>query len=340
MLACAEQDISRYFIASLFGSKDELPPSISLEGWTDSQTVFLEKVYIEGQVIDKNQIESLSINGNPILQEKGCYIFFSHFANLNEGENILTIKAADQAGNSAIKKITIIRKVPKALQLSERLSLSVFPFDQGGLDSNDSLIFQNNLTDALVNRNRFRVVERQKLDMILEEQKLSRTKLFDKSTALKLGRLAAAQSIITGSIIETRKGIEVVARMIDTETSDILATEDAYCAGRNLFTLKTLAEGMAIKFHRDFPLVNGIVIDRKEKNIFTDLGQEVIKLQRKLIIYREEEKHHPLTGKIIGSDNMIIGRARIVQVMPEMSKAELLEYKVKNVKCLDKVISE
>ena len=340
MLACADSDMGAYFVAGLFGPEDTHPPSIRVKGWTDTQTVFLEKVYIEGQVSDENKIESLTINEIPILRRKGRHIFFSHMADLREGENIINIEARDEAGNTASKKITVIRRVPKALQLAERLSLTAFPFEQKGAVSEAGLAFQDNLIDALVDRNRFQVVEREKLDVILQEQKLSRTKLFDRRTALRLGRLVAAQSVITGSIIETRTGIEVVARMIDTETSEILATEDVYGEVKDLPALRGLAEGMAIKFHRDFPLVDGLVIERKGKDIFTDLGRDVIKLRRRLIVYREEPIKHPLTGKVLGADNEIIGRARVTQVMPEMSKAELLEQKAGAIRRLNKVITE
>ena len=184
------------------------------------------------------------------------------------------------------------------------------------------------------------MVERDRLDLILQEQKLSRTELIDKSTALRLGRLTAAHSIMTGSIIETRTGIEIVGRMIDTETSEILATADVYDEVKDLPALRKLAEGMAIKFHREFPLLGGVVIQQKGKYIFTDLGQDKIKIQRRLLVYREEPIKHPVTGKILGADNEIVGRARVTQVMPEVSKAEIVSGETSSINRLDKVITE
>jgi TolB-like protein len=340
LFACADPIVVNSIVAALFGPKDTRPPNIKLRGWTDIQTVFMEKVYIEGQISDESKIESLTINQIPILRRKGKRIFFNHLAELEKGKNTITIEARDKANNVASKKITITRRVPKALQLTERLSLTVLPFEQKGAVSESSLFFQDNVIDALVNQNRFQVVERDRLDLILQEQKLSRTKLIDRSTALRLGRLVAVHSIITGSIIETRTGIEIVGRMIDTETSEILATEDVYDEIKDLPALRTLAEGMAIKFHREFPLLGGFVIQQKGKYIFTDLGQDKIKLQRRLIVYREEPIKHPVTGKILGADNEIVGRAKVTQVLPEMSKAELMRGKPGAIKRLDKVITE
>ena len=339
-LASASLDLPVIVTAGLFDKKYTQPPQITVKGLGDSQRVFLEKIYIEGKIWDESQIESLIINQKPILRHKGKSIFFSHLADLMRGENSIFIEAQDEAGNGARKEISVIREVPKALKLEERLSLTTFPFEQKGVVSEASIAFHDNLIDALVGLNRFRVVERDRLDLILQEQKLSRTELIDRGTALKLGRLIAAHSILTGSIIETRTGIEIVGRMIDTETSEILAVEDVYDEIKNLQALGILAEGMAIKFHREFPLIEGLVVQRKGNHIFTDLGEGKIKAQRRLLVYREEPIKHPVTGKILGSDNEIIGKARVNQVMPELSKAEIVDEKGDDIKPLDKVITE
>ena len=327
-------------LAGLSGSKDDRPPDIRLKGWTESQTVMLEKAYIEGQVMDEGTVAGLSINGTPVLRRKGQYVFFNYLAELKKGENEIVIEAKDEAGNQVRKTIAVKREIPKALQLQERLSLTVLPFEQNGTASETSFSFQDRLIDSLVNLNRFRVVERDKLDLILQEQKLSRTELIDKSTALRMGKLVAAQSIVTGSIVETRTGIEIVARLIDTETSEVLAAQDVYDEVKDLAALRVLAEGLAVKFHRDFPLVDGLILQKKGDAVFTDLGEDKIKVQRRLILYREEPLKHPVTGKMLGVDNVIVGRARVTQVMPEMSKAEVVAGKAEGVKPQDKVITE
>lgn len=340
MLSCGESGTGVRLVQVPPGSKDTLSPRILLRGWTNEQAVFLEKVYVEGQVIDDGKIASLTINQTPILHRKGQTISFNHFVKLREGKNTIVIEAKDETGNKVAKEITIIRRIPKALQLAERLSLTVLPFEQKGEVSGVSLSFQDNLIDSLVNENRFRVVERDKLHLILEEQKLSRSKLIDKTTALRLGKLVAAQTIITGSIIESRTGIEIVSRMIDTETSEILASQDVYGEEKDLPALRSFAEGLAIKFHRDFPLVSGLIIKKKGDNIFTDLGQSVIKPHRRLIVYQEEPITHPTTQKVLGTDNEIVGRARVTQVMQEISRAKVVSGKAEGIKMIHKVITE
>ena len=340
LLAFAGSNPASCLMTGLFSPQDNDPPAVGLKGWTDTQTVFLDKIYIEGKASDENEIVRLTVNNIPVLRRQGTHIFFGHMVELKEGRNTITIQTTDEHGNTAKKQISVIRKIPRALQLTERLSLALFPFEGKGEISEAGLTFQDNLIYSLVNRNRFRVVERSRLDIVLEEQELSRTKLVDRRTALALGRLVAAQSVITGSIIESRTGIEVVAWMIDTETSDILAAEDVYSEVKDLSAIMPLAEGLAVKFHREFPLVEGEIIQKKDKYIFTDLGQDNIKIQRRLIVFRDKPVTHQVTGKKLGVDTEIVGHARVRQVGPGMSKAELGDGQEQCILQMDKVITQ
>jgi hypothetical protein len=340
LYAGLSSDLQNSAQAAVFGLQDTRVPEIKLRGWTDKQTVYLEKVYFDGLVKDENDVVELKINNKPILKRIGKIIFFSQFVELVEGENKIVIRAKDAKGNVAEKEISITRRIPKALQLAERMSLTVLPFDQEGDLAAASDSFQDFLIDAIVNQDRFQVVERNKLDIILQEQKLSRTSLFDEKTALEIGKLAAAKALIAGSIIKSRLGSEIIVRVIDTETSDILVVVDAYDEISNISSLRSLSEGLAIKLHREFPLIDGVVIQKNGNSIICDLGKNKVKLRSRLIVFREEPLKHPVTGKLLGSDNVIVGRARVIQVMPELSKADVMDGETKTIKLLDKIITE
>lgn len=340
LLASLESDTIANYLAQQRTVEDRIPPKISLKDWTNSQTVFVPKIYLEGQVSDDSEITAITVNQQPVLRKKGHHIIFSWFYELQEGENKIRIEARDNAGNVAVRDLTIERKIPEALQLKARHKVTLLPFDNRKELTDTGVLFQDQLINAFVKQNRFRVVERNLLDLILQEQKLSQSQLIERSTALKIGQLVAAQSIVAGSIIISRNGVEIVSRMIDTETSEILATEDAFDEVKDLYSLGSLAEAIAIKYHLDFPLVTGLVIDKKGDFILTDLGLEEVKKQRRLLVYREAEVLHPTTGKILGTDKQIVGRARFTQIDTEISKAELLDVSANAVQILYKVITE
>ena len=282
----------------------------------------------------------LTINDSPVLDRPAKIVYFNHIMALAEGTNTVTVKATDSGGQQTEKRITIVRKIPQALDLDARLKVTVLPFEKLGDLTAAGVSFQTHMLDALYRRNRFRLVERKALDVILQEQKLSQTALMDQQTALRVGRLAAAQSIIAGDIIETRQGIEIVSRMVDTETSDILALEDVYSESKDRQSMQILANGMAIKYHRDFPLVGGIVVSKKGRNIITDLGAQKIKRQRRILVYEESPVKHPVSGKVLGVDKQIICRARVTMVDAEISKAELLDETSDKVRERHNVITE
>ncbi|MEE8440668.1 MAG: FlgO family outer membrane protein, partial [Spirochaetia bacterium] len=70
---------------------------------------------------------------------------------------------------------------------------------------------------------RVRLVERDRIDSILEEQELSLSALMDTDTAIRIGRLMAADYLVTGTIIETASNLIVFGRLVGTETAEVAA---------------------------------------------------------------------------------------------------------------------
>lgn len=83
------------------------------------------------------------------------------------------------------------------------------------------------LTQSLLSEKGVNIVEREILDKLLEELKLSASELADPSTSLKLGRILSARVIVTGSIIAGKDGQTIMLRLIDTETTAIRKTVSA-----------------------------------------------------------------------------------------------------------------
>jgi curli biogenesis system outer membrane secretion channel CsgG len=69
------------------------------------------------------------------------------------------------------------------------------------------------------------IVERDKLETILKEQKISNSKDFDPNTAVKVGKLLGAQIILTGGYFEMMGSLRIDARFIDVQTGKILKSD-------------------------------------------------------------------------------------------------------------------
>ena len=67
-----------------------------------------------------------------------------------------------------------------------------------------------------------RVVERERLDAVMEEQKFSLSALTDTENAIQVGKLLSVQRIITGTILPLGGRTVVFGRVIDVESGEIL----------------------------------------------------------------------------------------------------------------------
>ena len=81
------------------------------------------------------------------------------------------------------------------------------------------------LISDLSNLNMLRVVEREKLEEVMAELKLSSSKDFDAGTRQKLGKLLGAETILFGSYFEMIGQFRMDARIVKTETGEILKSE-------------------------------------------------------------------------------------------------------------------
>jgi TolB-like protein len=77
------------------------------------------------------------------------------------------------------------------------------------------------LITSMASNPKFRVVERDELQAIIQEQNLAKSDMIDKSTAVKLGKLLNAHHLVTGGFISDPKGnMTLTARAIEVEATE------------------------------------------------------------------------------------------------------------------------
>ncbi len=287
----------------MFVKSENIKPEIILNMQPDQETVFLENIYIKGKA-KGNTIESLTINGTPVLNQTGHVIFFNYFVRLEKGKNRVTIRATDKFGNTGIKDILIIRQVPEVFKLKYRYCLAMHPFDNMTDDRNQIAkygLFQNIFLKQLVALNRFQIMTREKSASPMFEQE----------------NLKTPDAALMGNIYKTRSGIEITARLADIRSGEILAIKDAYSEAGDRSALAGMAEKLAEKFHRKFPLMDAAVTEMKEGKLIVtpetwtpEKGD--IKMKWPLIIYRQKNQgYNPVREEPSGSDTKMIGDAAI-----------------------------
>ena len=102
-------------------------------------------------------------------------------------------------------------------------SIAVSPFNQKGNPESPFSEYLNQSAQMEFVSSGFTVIERDKLNEILDEQKLSLSGLIDTDKALDVGKLLSVDYFITGTIIPTESSVIVFSRLMDVSTSEILS---------------------------------------------------------------------------------------------------------------------
>lgn len=126
---------------------------------------------------------------------------------------------ADNASAAADKDWAPVTKVAKAngpgvngdrIPLSQRKRLAVLPFDDGAIGESNyyGRVFDvgkgvgDMLTTALFKTNKFRVVEREKVDAVMAEQDLGKSGRIDAATAARVGKALGVEYVLMGRVTE------------------------------------------------------------------------------------------------------------------------------------------
>jgi len=303
---------------------DRQPPELLLRETAEPAAVFVDRYYVEGEAHDEGGIDQISINGHQVTLARGKKVFFSKVVKLAEGANSISVEAIDRAGNRSQTSFTVRRTIPAAMQVGSRMAVTLLPFD-GPAAGESARIGDSLLTGAFVDQKRFRVIDREKLLHVLREQQLSREKLTDTDQSIKLGRLIAAEAVIASSVREDKRSLEVVTRIINTETGEVMDVKDVYTEDKSLASVREQMAGLAAKIAGSFPVAAGMVISRDRKEVLADLGTAArIRKSMGVVFYRKgEEIRHQVSGRSLGWDTVNLGEGRFEEVQREYSRVRL-----------------
>lgn len=124
-----------------------------------------------------------------------------------------------------------------------RPTVAVLYFTNGALTDNASYAplskgMAEMLITELAQNTAVRVVERDRLQSVIEEQNLQNSDRVDKETAIKLGKTLGARHMLLGTfVVDQRKNMRIDVRAVNTETSAIEYTESVTGNADNLLQL-------------------------------------------------------------------------------------------------------
>lgn len=212
--------------------------------------------------------------------------------------------------------------------VGERMGLAVLPFQTKGLGTEMGEInVVEQMMTTFFNLNRFKLFERTQLEKILEEQKLGMTGILDASTAAEIGKGIGVDAIVLGTVTRAGSHIGIDARLIDTETAEIITAQDEMSVRTSIQDLKNMINRLATKISEDLPLVAGYVINVDGDRLTLDIGaNQGLKKGMKCIVYSEgKDIIHPMTKKVLGKETAELGEVKLIQVYPEYSVGQVFK---------------
>jgi len=144
--------------------------------------------------------------------------------------------------------IFIVLLAPPPANASDRIAVAVMEFRNTSADAQYQYLekaLRDMLTTDLAVAKELQLVERARLDAILAELKLARTKFIDSTTAARIGKGLGAQAVLLGTFTIQGGKIRIDARLVHVASGRLLLAGEATGNATDLFDIeKRLAKSV------------------------------------------------------------------------------------------------
>jgi len=295
---------------------------------------------ISGEVVAPVNLASLSINGEPLEALTGApKETFNKGIPLEIGEDDeemefeVAVHAEDEDGTAYDERIRVNVR-PVTLETREsRMPVAVLAFAGQGVEPAVAEQLRLSTEGQIFEQGRFRVLDRTRLQDVLQEQELVAAALTDPNEAIRIGRLTPAHVFLVGTVFPKGDGVEIMARAISTETADIVATLDVFIEDQSDSTL--VAEGcaaLADQLRQVFPRLSGEVLSVRARGDSAELlvnwtQEDGVRQGAYLLMLHEDEPWiDETTGEVLEPGMLVeVGRARITATTATSTRAETVE---------------
>ena len=113
--------------------------------------------------------------------------------------------------------------------------IAVFDFStlEGKTTDLGKFLAEELITRLFMSRKFEAIIERQLLCKILEEQKLTLSDIFDSESMKEFGKISGVDAIVTGTITDLGPKLRINARLISTETAQVIGAASVYLTKTN-----------------------------------------------------------------------------------------------------------
>lgn len=229
--------------------------------------------------------------------------------------------------------------------VSPKNRLAVMPID-GNQPQIDDRVYQG-ISSAFLKTKRFQIAERAQIKKVFSETKFQNSGIVSEETASNLGKTMGVNFVVLGSYTygmseaahpcQTKDGqdcswvsypttITVNIRLVEvesvkmTESFTVNASADQRSQTESLNeALDDLDAKSAREVFNHFPLRGFVIKVISDKKALIDLGSEsgLVQGDTYQIINRGQDIVHPVTGKIIKGEKIVVGEIKVETLDPE-----------------------
>ncbi len=195
-----------------------------------------------------------------------------------------------------------------------RPGIAVLPFDNGGSygqGKEDFDALQKGIAGMLISElgqnPSARVVEREDIQKLLEEQNLAAAGRVDPQSAAKIGKLVGARYVVLGSFIDFYGDFRVDVRLVNVETSEIVKVESNRAQRDHLYDIIKNVATQLMKDANLPPLARPASDQRMGRQVPT----EALTFYSRALLYQDRGQR----------DKAVEMYQRAIAVFPEYSEA-------------------
>ncbi len=212
----------------------------------------------------------------------------------------------------------------KVAMKDQKPRLAVLPFDKRGVGfegGSPGQIAAELLAVKLFDSQRFLLVENARVEKALASLKLGPAELQSPGNARKAGLALGAELLLAGTVMKLDGELHVTCRLLEASTGRVLSAQHGKGAA-----LEAVIDEVTAQLVSGFEVRGFVLKVQSTENLTVDLGTlQGLKPGDPLVLYRNGELLvHPVTGKTLGTEELLVGEALTVRTTPEISFAKVL----------------
>jgi hypothetical protein len=200
------------------------------------------------------------------------------------------------------------------------ITVAVIEPEAHGVSEAVAEFFWTGLIDEFVDNHRFQVVERSRLEEVLDELAFSRTDIVSAETAVEVGSLIGAEYVVMSSISSIEGVYFLNTRMIEVSTAVTVASSSGEANTKNLVTN---AAELARDIATEVPVRGEIVGVIDGEGVVIDIGTEDgVEVGMRFTVYESAES---ISGLESGREDVSIGKIEVVDAQAHGANCKVTE---------------